>query len=67
MTAKHPVPPAGGSILMETEHGLSVWRPQKSLETSVLPAESLDEFMRLLESHGNRSRRRPENRPPGAH
>jgi hypothetical protein len=51
MTAKHPVPPAGGSILMETEHGLSVWRPQKSLETSVLPAESLDEFMRLLDHY----------------
>lgn len=57
---KHPVPPAdeglpnlnsGGSILMETEHGLSVWRPLKSLKTSVLPAESLDEFMRLLDHY----------------
>lgn len=58
---KHPVPPAdeglpnlnaaGGSILMETEHGLSVWRPLKSLKTSVLPAESLDEFMSLLDRY----------------
>jgi hypothetical protein len=54
---KHPVPPAdeglpnldsGGSILMETEHGLSVCRPLKSLKSSILPAESLDEFMTLL-------------------
>src|ERR1700732_519844 len=60
MTAKHPVPPTGeglpnlnasGSILMETEHGLSVWRPLKSLKTSVLPAESLDEFMSLLDRY----------------
>ena len=51
MTAKHIVPPAGGSILMETEHGLSVWRPLKSLKTSVLPADSLDEFMSLLDRY----------------
>ena len=42
---------AGGSILMETEHGLSVWRPLKSLKTSILPAESLDEFMSLLDQY----------------
>jgi hypothetical protein len=54
---KHPAPPAdeglptGGSILMETEHGLSVWRPLKSLKTSILPAESLDEFMSLLDRY----------------
>jgi hypothetical protein len=57
---KHPVPPAGeglpnlnasGSILMETEHGLSVWRPLKSLKISILPAESLDEFMSLLDRY----------------
>jgi hypothetical protein len=55
-TTKHPVPTAeeglpdlnsGGSILMETEHGLSVCRPLGSLKTSILPAESLDEFMSL--------------------
>jgi hypothetical protein len=57
---KHPVPPAdeglpdlnsGGSILMETEHGLSVCRPLKSLKASILPAESLDEFMILLDRY----------------
>jgi hypothetical protein len=57
---KHIVPPAGeglpdlnsgGSILMETEHGLSVCRPLKSLKTSILPAESLDEFMSLLDRY----------------
>jgi hypothetical protein len=57
---KHPVPPAdeglpnlsaGGSILMETEHGLSVCRPLKSLKNSILPAESLDEFMSLLDRY----------------
>ena len=54
---KHPAPPAdeglptGGSILIETEHGLSVWRPLKSLKTSILPAESLDEFMSLLDRY----------------
>jgi hypothetical protein len=47
---KHPGPKAG-SILMETEHGLSVWRPLKSLKTSILPAESLDEFMSLLDRY----------------
>ncbi|MGB6326960.1 MAG: hypothetical protein WBG11_14615, partial [Methylocella sp.] len=40
-----------GSILMETEHGLSVWRPLKSLKASILPAESLDEFMSLLDRY----------------
>jgi hypothetical protein len=39
---------SGGSILTETEHGLSVLRPLKSLKISVLPAEELDEFMSLL-------------------
>ncbi len=57
---KHPAPPAGedlrnpgagGSILMETEHGLSVRRPLKSLKTSILPADSLDEFMSLLDRY----------------
>ncbi len=54
---KHPAPPAdeglptGGSILIETEHGLSVWRPLKSLKTSILPAESLDGFMSLLDRY----------------
>jgi hypothetical protein len=47
---KHPGPKAG-SILMETEHGLSVWRPLKSLKTSILPAESLDEFTSLLDHY----------------
>jgi hypothetical protein len=51
MTTKHHVPPPDGSILMETEHGLSVWRPLKSLKTSILPAESLDEFMSLLDRY----------------
>ncbi|MFZ0494988.1 MAG: hypothetical protein WBE80_15120 [Methylocella sp.] len=36
---------------METEHGLSVWRPLQSLRTSILPAESLDEFMSLLDCY----------------
>jgi hypothetical protein len=57
---KHPVPPAGeglpnlnagGSILIETEHGLSVCRPLKSLKSSILTAESLDEFMGLLDCY----------------
>jgi hypothetical protein len=39
---------SGGSILMETEHGLSVCRQLKLLKVSVLPAEELDEFMKLL-------------------
>jgi hypothetical protein len=47
---EHPGPKAG-SILMETEHGLSVCRPLKSLKTSTLPAESLDEFMSLLDRY----------------
>ena len=47
---EHPGPKAG-SILMETEHGLSVWRPLKSLKTSILPADSLDEFMSLLDRY----------------
>jgi hypothetical protein len=42
---------SGGSILMETEHGLSVCRPLKSLKVSVLPAEDLDEFMKLLDRY----------------
>jgi hypothetical protein len=42
---------AGGSILIETEHGLSVCRPLKSLKSSILSAESLDEFMRLLDRY----------------
>jgi hypothetical protein len=46
---QHPVPP--GSVLMETEHGLSVWRPLESLKISLLPAESLDEFMSLLDRY----------------
>ena len=59
-TMKHPAPPpgeglpklnAGGSILMETEHGLSVCRPLKSLKSSILTAESLDEFMGLLDRY----------------
>jgi hypothetical protein len=41
----------GGSILIETEHGLSVCRPLKSLKVSVLPAEELDEFMKLLDRY----------------
>ena len=57
---KHPVQPAGeglpnlnagGSTLMETEHGLSVCRTLKSLKSSILPAESLDEFMSLLDRY----------------
>jgi hypothetical protein len=47
---EHPGPKAG-SILMETEHGLSVCRPLESLKTSTLPAESLDEFMSLLDRY----------------
>jgi hypothetical protein len=47
---EHPGPKAG-SILMETEHGLSVCRPLKSIKTSTLPAESLDEFMSLLDRY----------------
>jgi len=37
-----------GSLLMETERGLSVCRALKSPRTSILPAESLDEFLSLL-------------------
>lgn len=57
---KYPVRPAeeglpnlnaGGSILMETEHGLSVCRHLKSLKASILPAKSLDEFMSLLDRY----------------
>jgi hypothetical protein len=42
---------SGGSILMETEQGLSVCRSIKSLRGSILPAESLDEFMSLLDRY----------------
>jgi len=42
---------SAGSILMETEHGLSVCRPLKSLKTSFLPAESSAEFMSLLDRY----------------
>jgi hypothetical protein len=42
---------SGGSILTETKHGLSVCRPLKSLKVSVLPAEDLDEFMKLLDRY----------------
>jgi hypothetical protein len=41
----------GGSILMETEHGLSVCRPLKSLKASFLPAESIDELVILLDRY----------------
>jgi hypothetical protein len=36
---------------METEHGLSVCCPLKLLKTSTRPAESLDEFMILLDRY----------------
>jgi hypothetical protein len=42
---------SGGSNLIETEHGLSVCRPLKSLKVSVLPPEELDEFMKLLDRY----------------
>ncbi len=42
---------SGGSVLIETEHGLSVWRPLRSLKTSMLSAKSLDEFMGLLDRY----------------
>ena len=52
---KTPEAPAdegsGGPILMETERGIFVCRPLKSLMASVLPAESLDDFMRLLDRY----------------
>jgi len=47
--SKAPAAIPGGSFLMETEQGLSVCRPLKSLQTSILPAEALDEFMSWLD------------------
>jgi len=48
-TLKAPAAIPDGSFLMETEQGLSVCRPLKSLQTSILPAEALDEFMSWLD------------------